>query len=63
MKEGCLNKLIITECSHQAPQFKKIHKALSVLCADKGFKFVDLAICENKELVKVDDLPTTDLFG
>ena len=58
MKDGCLNKLIITECSHQATQFKKIHNVLSVLCAEKEFKYVDDIICINKELVNVDHLST-----
>ena len=58
LKDGCLHKLTITECSHRATQFKKIHNALPVLCVDKGFKFVDDVICTNKELVKLDYLPT-----
>ena len=58
MKDGCLQKLIIIECSHQATQFKKIHHALSVICVDKGFKFVDNVIHKNKELIKTNHLPT-----
>ena len=50
MKDSCLNKLVITECSHQATQFKKIHNVLPVLCADKGYKHVDNVIRKNKEL-------------
>ena len=57
-KDGCLNKLTTTKWSHWETQFKKIHNALSVLCADKGFKFVDNVIRTNKELVKADHLPT-----
>ena len=57
MKDGCLNKLIITECSHRATQFKKIHNVLPVLCAYKGFNFIDNVIRKNKELEKVDHLP------
>ena len=53
MKDGCLNKLLITECSHRATQFKKIHNVLSVLCIDKGYKHVDDVICKKEELDKV----------
>ena len=56
MKEGCLHKLTITECSHQATQFKEIHNILPVLYADKGFKFVDNVICTNKGLIKTNHL-------
>ena len=57
MKDGCLNKLVIIECSHQDTQFKKIHNVLSVSCADKGYKHVDNMICKNKELDKVKHFP------
>ena len=58
MKDGYLNKLVITECFHRATQFKKIHNVLSVLCGDKGYKYVDDIISKNKELDKVKHLPT-----
>ena len=53
MKDSC----IITECSHQATQFKKIHNVLSVLYTDKGFKHVNNIIHKNKELDKVKHFP------
>ena len=56
MKDACLHKLTITECSHQATQFKKIHNALPVLCTDKGFRFISDIICTNKELLKTNHL-------
>ena len=37
MKDGSLFKLTITECTHQATQYKKIIDTLPVLCVDKGF--------------------------
>ena len=58
MKDGCLHKLTITECSYQATQFKKIHDALPVLCVDKGFRFINNITCTNKELIKTNHLPT-----
>ena len=57
MKDGCLNKLIIIEYSHQATQYKKILDVLVVLYADKGYKHVDNVICKNEELDKVKHLP------
>ena len=56
MKDDCLNKLIITECSYQATQFKKIHNVLPVLCVDKGYRYVNDVICKNEELDKVNYL-------
>ena len=53
MKDGYLNKLVITECSHQATQFKKILYVLSVSCVDKGYKYVNDGIHKNKELDKM----------
>ena len=35
MKDGPISELIITETGHRLSQFKKIHDALSVFCADK----------------------------
>ena len=58
MKDNCLHKLTITECSHRATQFKKILDALPVLYADKGFGFIDDVICTNKELIEADHLLT-----
>ena len=48
MKDCCLFKLTITECTHLATQYKKIINALLVLCADKGSQFFDDATCTNR---------------
>ena len=53
LKEGYLHKLTITELTHRATQYKKTNDALLVLCADKGFQFVDNVICTNSELVEM----------
>ena len=58
MKGGCLHKLTITECTHQATQYKKLIDALPVLCTDKGFRFVNDIICTDRELVKASFLPS-----
>ena len=47
MKGGCLNKLVITECSHQATQLKKTNNVLLVICADKEYKYVNNVIQMN----------------
>ena len=57
MKDSYFHKLTITECTHQATQYKKIINALPVLCVDKEFRFVDNGICTNTVLVKTAFLP------
>ena len=44
LKDGCLYKLTITECSNWAIQLKKIHDALQILYTDKGYKHLDSII-------------------
>ena len=58
VKNSYLHKLTSTECSHRTTQFKKIHDALPVLCADKGFRFINNVILTNTELIKTNHLPT-----
>ena len=57
MKEGPLFKLTISEGGQQTTQYKKIIDALPVLCADKGFRYIDEIICTNKEEVESTFLP------
>ena len=58
MKDSCLHKFTITEYSHRATQFKKIHDALPILCIEKGLRFINNVIRANKELIKTNHLPT-----
>ena len=57
MKEGPLFKLTITKGGQQTTQYKKIIDALPVLCADKGFRYIDEIIRTNKEEVESTFLP------
>ena len=57
MKEGPLFKLTITKGGQQTTQYKKIIDAIPVLCADKGFRYIDEIICTNKEEVESTFLP------
>ena len=52
MKDGCLHMLTLTECTHQATQYKKLIDALQVLWAEMRFRFVADVICTDRELVK-----------
>lgn len=58
MKEGPLFKLTITKGGQRTTQYKKIIDALPVLCADKGFRYVDEIICTDTELVKATFVPS-----
>ena len=58
LKDGCLYKLTITEDSHQATQLKKIRDALPILYVNKSYKYIEDVICNNKELIKANHMPT-----
>ena len=58
MKDGPLSKLTITKGGQRATQYKKILDALTVFCADKGYKCIDDIIRTDIEKVKSDFTPT-----
>ena len=64
LNDGSLHKLTITEGLHQATQLKKKCNALSILCVNMNFKYLNDVICNNQELVEVNHIlpyPDSDL--
>ena len=58
MKDGPLSKLTITKGGQRATQYKKIIDALSVFCADKGYRFINYVIRTNIKLLEAAFLST-----
>ena len=63
MKDGPLSELTITKGGQQATQYKKIHDALPVFCADKGYKFIDDVIQTNTKKLRSAFMPTYPLVS
>ena len=57
MKDGPVYKITITETGHRPSQFKKIHDALSVFCADKNYQGLGEVLCTGRDKVENDFIP------
>ena len=57
MKDGLISKLTITKTGHRTSQFKKIHDALLVFCADKNYGGLNEVLHTRRDKVKDDFAP------